>query len=120
MRRALLCLALLAACRQPVELEPPTSVFSTLGPVPIYYVDTIRGVDSTRYLVGGYDYYARRILIRREALRNPVTAWLIGLHEECHVFLVDAGIKADSPVVELICDSYAKHRMAELLSQRKR
>lgn len=117
---ALLSVLLLLACRAPVELRPPTSVFSMLGEVPIVYVDTIRGADSTRYLLGGYDYYSRRIFIRREALRNPVTAWAIGLHEECHVFLVDAGIKADGPVIELICDSYAQHRVAELLSRRNR
>ena len=121
MRVALLTLVvLLAGCRQHPELRPPTRVFSMLGDVPIIYVDTIRGVDSTRYLVGGYDYYSRRILIRREALRNPITAWAISFHESCHVWMVDAGIKADGPAVELICDSWAQSRVAELLSQRKR
>jgi hypothetical protein len=114
MRYALFAL-LVAACQAPPYTAPvPVAIPSLQGPIPVLYVDTIPAVDSTKNLVGGYDYYGRRVLIRQEARRNRVTAHLIAWHEWCHVVMVDAGLKVDGPIVELICDAFAQARTAEL------
>jgi hypothetical protein len=116
MKYALLALFCLA-CRGSLETAPdpdlPTSVPSVLGPVPIFYVDTIRAVDSTKMLVGGYDYYARRILIRQEARRSAITARSIAWHEWCHVVLVDAGLFVEPSLLEVLCNVLAQARTAE-------
>lgn len=113
---AFLLLLSLAGCGAP-HLAAPTSVSSVLGPVPVVYVDTIPAMDSTRYLVGGFDYYARQVLIRREALRSAITAHLIAAHEECHIVLVDAGVRLDPYMVELVCDAFAQAKVAALVKR---
>lgn len=120
-RTALLCLALLFACRAPVSLPPiPQTVPSMLGPVPIVWVDSLRNTEG-RALYGGWSGSRRTIYLRSDLKANPTHAHLVLRHEVCHVILEDFGLSnLLAPETEqALCDGFATYAVAELLQRKK-
>lgn len=116
-RLVLTCVLTLAACAKPavVTVPLPEVMPSMLGPIPVVYVDSIIGQNPTQYVVGSYDYYRRRILLRRDTKGHPATAWAVAYHEWCHAALMDVGFRAEAVVTEMFCDAIALSRTRELL-----
>lgn len=121
MRRALVLLALLAACRSPFNGPPapewppiPRQVSTPLGPIPVVIVDSLRD-DQGRLLDGGYHTSRRTIYIRR-GIESRTRQWQVLRHEECHVALDDSGLANLIPTqtIQALCDAFASARVAEM------
>jgi hypothetical protein len=62
---------------------------------------------------GIFNWAKRTIEIDSEL--EPHAAHLTLFHEAMHVILMDAGIQMDEVTEERLCDTYAAHRVAEML-----
>lgn len=99
------------------ELPPlPDYITTVRGPIPVVVVDTIGIADSTRYIIGRFDYFTRRILIRR-SLKERANQWHTLEHERCHVTFLEAGLNVEPAMyLELICDAFANARVADMIA----
>jgi hypothetical protein len=119
-----LCFAIagILACAKPVTAPRrsliPESVPSRLGPVPVVIVDSIRGPDSTQYLLGGFDTRARVIYLRRDL--TPQMALLVFGHEQCHLDLADSGLHnlLHPKLADAICDAVGLRYAADRLNSK--
>lgn len=128
MKRALALLVLLAACYSPAKLPPqpelppiPTQVSSQLGPVPVVWVDSLVNGEG-RQMLGGFHTIRRTIYLRKDLKANPRVAWVVYLHETCHVWMNDSGLGEAMPasVQQQICDASATAQVAEMLANAKK
>lgn len=119
---ALLCLALLLSCRQPVALAPgrftvPDTIYTASGAVPVILVDSIPGAPPGATTVGRYDFTSRRLLISRQ-VTDSVSRRKVVEHERCHRILAESGLAMHfleaGWLVELLCDAWASAAINQL------
>lgn len=124
MNRLLLLLAL-SGCipnrTQPTLPPIPTEVISQLGPVPVLWVDSLTNGEG-RSMSGGFHTLRRTIFLKRDLQKNPTVAWVVLVHEQCHVWSIDSGVAAQVPpdVMQAICDAQAAYRVAEMLQSSRK
>lgn len=127
MRYALALLAFLVACRGPMsqapapELPPiPAQTTSQLGAVAVVWVDSLTNAEG-KQMLGGFHTIRRTIYLRRDLLQNPRAAWVVYLHETCHVWMNDSGLSEamTTEVQQQVCDAQAVYRVAEVIQTRK-
>jgi hypothetical protein len=93
------------------KLPPlPTSVYSTLGPVPVVFVDTFRGDTSDSITDGKWCPDERCIKLRANVAL--ITQWVTLYHEWLHVAAWDAGIGLDEEREERVCDALSSFLFA--------
>src|SRR5688572_32892435 len=114
-----LALLLCVACVRFPQTQPlvvPDTIHTTVGPIPIVLIDTLKVADSTMYVLGRFSYRNRTIYLRKE-ITDPIQRWKTLAHEHCHVIVIEAGLynHIAPDIQELLCDAFASNRVAELL-----
>lgn len=127
MRKLLWILPLLLGCRGSVQTAPipdlppiPTQVISMMGPVPVLWVDSLVNGEG-KPMSGGFHTIRRTIFLKNDLKKNATVAWLVLIHEQCHVWSLDSGV-ADliaPETMQALCDANAAYRVAEMLQSRK-
>ncbi len=122
-----MCLFLLGvalfACGQVLQRHMPEH--SVLPPLPAYLetpvgnipVGKVDSLVEKKGAIGMSDYLQRIILLDSRQSLN--TAWLTLEHERVHFIFFDAGIYMDKKLEEIIADTIAAARVAEMLRARK-
>lgn len=98
----------------------PATVPSALGPVAVVWIDSLADGHG-QPMLGGFHPVRRLILLNRQIV-NPVVQWHTLMHERCHVWMWDSGLRAviASEIAQQLCDAYATNSVADLLLARGR
>lgn len=130
MKRSISALLILltVACRHGVVSAPepslairnpiPDSVDSPFGPVPVVWVNEIPTDMPNMTVLGRFDPIERRILLW-EGIRSPEERWRTFVHETCHLWHWDYGVRVFHDIVERMCDAVAYGLAPRLMRESK-